>query len=99
MQGLIDANYKCISSEVGSYGKQSDGGIFVSSLLFHNIENCTLSIPPPKKLPNMDISVSHIVGDAANPIKNYLMKPFFRTKLVQTKSNFQWKSFSSKTPL
>lgn len=77
LQGLADADYKFVSVEVGSYGKQSDGGIFSTSSLYHNIESGTLRIPPPKVLPNTDITVPHVfVGDAAYPLKNYLMRPF-----------------------
>lgn len=77
LQGLVDANYKFISVEVGSYGKQSDGGIFAASSLYHNIESGTLNIPSPKNLPKTDVIVPHVfVGDAAYPLKQYLMRPY-----------------------
>lgn len=77
LQGLVDANYRFISVEVGSYGKQSDGGIFTTSSLYHHLEQDTFNIPPPKALPDTDIIVPHVlVGDAAYPLKNYLMRPF-----------------------
>lgn len=31
LQGLVDVQYKFINVEAGTYGKQSDGGIFTSS--------------------------------------------------------------------
>ncbi len=96
LQGLVDADYKFISIEVGSYGKQSDGGIFSTSSLHLNIENGILHIPPPKNLPNTDITAPHVfVGDTAYPLKNYLMRPFFWTKVVNRTRKFQSKSFTS----
>ncbi len=89
LQGLVDADYKFIGIEVGSYGKRSDGGIFSTSSLHHNIENDILHIPPPKNLPNTDITAPHVfVGDAAYPLKNYLMSPFSGLRLLIEQENF-----------
>lgn len=37
LQAVADANYKFITINVGGYGKQSDGGTFRCSILFHLI--------------------------------------------------------------
>lgn len=66
---MVDGNYNFTCVDIGSYGSQSDGGIFDKSNLFKAIENSKLKIPPG----------SVIVGDEAFPLKSYLMKPFPRT--------------------
>lgn len=47
LQGLVDANYKFISVEVGSYGNQSDGGIFATSSLYYRLEQDSFNMPAP----------------------------------------------------
>lgn len=43
LQAITDANYKFINIEVGGYGKQSDGGTFRASSVYHMLSNKTLS--------------------------------------------------------
>ena len=42
---LVDANFKFIAVDVGSYGKNSDGGIFIHSHLGQRFENGTTNLP------------------------------------------------------
>lgn len=89
LQGLVDANYKFMCVEVGSYGKQSDGGIFATSSLHYHLEQRSFNMPPPKTLPETDIVVPHVVvGDAAYPLKEYLMRPYSRNDLSQEQEIF-----------
>ncbi|XP_065316345.1 uncharacterized protein LOC135925093 [Gordionus sp. m RMFG-2023] len=79
LQALVDHNGKFMVIDVGSYGSQSDGGVFANSLLSKRIENGELPIPPPKLLPNSNIVVPHVIlGDGAYPLKRYLMKPYIK---------------------
>jgi hypothetical protein len=73
---LLDAQYKFIIVKRGSFGKNSDGGIFARSTLGEYLEKGTLNIPQGRELPGTD-SVAHcvIVGDEAFPLKTYLMRP------------------------
>lgn len=74
---LVDASYKFVAVEVGSYGRNSDGGIFACSNLGKRLENGTLNIPTGKNLPNsMTFAPYVIVGDEAFPLKTYLMRPY-----------------------
>lgn len=89
LQGVADADKKFITIEVGGRGKQSDGGTFSSSTLFHLIENNRFNIPPEKKLPGTNIKVPHVlIGDEAYPLKPYLMRPFPDRNLDPIKENF-----------
>jgi len=38
LMALVDANYKFIAIDVGSYGKNSDGGIFANSSFGKDLE-------------------------------------------------------------
>jgi len=50
LQAMIDAHAKCITINVGDYGRSSDNGIFKESnfhkMLLHN----ELNLPPPRKI-------------------------------------------------
>lgn len=48
---LVDAHNNFIAVDVGSYGKNSDGGILAHSNLGKTLENNSLKIPESKTLP------------------------------------------------
>lgn len=74
---LVDAQYKFIAVDIGSYGKNSDGGIFATSKLGKALENGTLDIPEDKALPGTDILAPYvIIGDSAFPLKRNIMRPY-----------------------
>lgn len=74
---LVDANYRFISVDVGSYGKNSDSGIFRSSKLGKTLNKGKLNLPDDAKLPGSDIVTPYvIVGDEAFPLTKNLMRPF-----------------------
>ena len=74
---MVDANYRFVSVDIGSYGRSSDGGIFSSSNLGKRLESGTLNIPDDTLLPGTHQTAPYvIVGDPAFPLKNYLMRPF-----------------------
>lgn len=52
LMALVDANYRFICVDIGSFGRNSDGGIFKHSKLGKAITNGTLNIPNPEALPN-----------------------------------------------
>lgn len=92
LQAVADANYKFICIDVGSYGKQSDGGIFANSSLFHHLENNSLHVPESKPLPGTDIILPHVLlGDEAYPLKPYLMKPYSRKDLQGAEETFNYR--------
>lgn len=63
--------------DVGSYGRNSDGGIFAKSILGQRLENGTLNVPPERQLPNSDTIAPYvIVADEAFPLKTYLLGPY-----------------------
>nr|CAH7717953.1 unnamed protein product [Callosobruchus chinensis] len=75
--GLADANYQFTYINVGSAGRNSDGGVYVNSRLSKALENNSIHIPQPKPLP----------GDEAFPLTEYLMRLFPRGQLQEGEEN------------
>lgn len=88
LQGVADADKKFIFIEVGSRGKQSDGGTFAASTLFQHIQSNTF-LPPDKELPGTTIKLPHVfIGDEAYPLKTFLMRPFPSRNLNAFRENY-----------
>lgn len=72
-----DANYTFTFVDVGAYGSQSDGGVFGNSFIGRALSRDGFNLPQPKLLENSNVSFPHFfVGDAAFPLKRYMMKPY-----------------------
>lgn len=85
---LTDANYKFIMVEVGSYGKDSDSGVFANSLLHHGIDGGKIVLPEETNLPSSTIKTPYVfLGDEAFPLSEYLMRPFPRAQLQEGDEN------------
>lgn len=69
MLALVDDKYCFSYVDIGTNGRASDGGVFARSSLGQALESHSLSIPEQ----------SVIVGNAAFPLKPYLMKPYATT--------------------
>lgn len=74
---LVDAHYNFIAVDVGSFGKNSDGGIMAHSKLGKALDQNKLNVPPKEALPGTTNDVPYvIVGDEAFPLKTYLLRPY-----------------------
>lgn len=83
---VVDANYKFIYIDVGSYGKEGDAGIFERSTLGRMFYNGEL-LPPPSKLPNSDLVLPHVfVGDDAFRLHPNMLKPYSRDSAIREHS-------------
>ncbi|XP_041347115.1 protein ALP1-like, partial [Gigantopelta aegis] len=79
LTALVDAQYKFIYIDVGSYGRNSDGGIFAHSSLGRALRANDLHFPPDEHLadaPNLGPMPFVIVGDEAFPLMRNLMRPY-----------------------
>jgi len=80
---LVDASYKFLYVDVGSYGRISDGGVFNSCSLLTAIESHALQLPADAQLPNSKLTSPHvIVADDAFALKKYIMKPYANRNLT-----------------
>ncbi|KAF0710602.1 protein ANTAGONIST OF LIKE HETEROCHROMATIN PROTEIN 1-like, partial [Aphis craccivora] len=74
---MVDANYKFIVVDIGSYGKEGDSGIFLKSTMGKQILNGSFGFPEDSTLPVSSIVVPHvIVGDGAFRLHKHIMKPY-----------------------
>lgn len=91
---LVDAKYKFIAIDVGSFGREGDAGIFMKTKLGKAIKNQLFDTPEPKCLPGTNLSVPHVfLGDEAFPLLSNLMKPYARPAASedQTKTIFNYR--------
>ncbi|CAM4623415.1 unnamed protein product [Leuciscus chuanchicus] len=91
---LVDADYRFLVVDVGSYGSNSDGGIFANSVLGKALRDGTLNVPPPSELPCAPElgKVNHvIVADEAFPLKPYLLRPYPGRRLPTDKRIFNYR--------
>uniref|UniRef100_A0A8C6SNW2 DDE Tnp4 domain-containing protein n=1 Tax=Neogobius melanostomus TaxID=47308 RepID=A0A8C6SNW2_9GOBI len=91
---VVDADSRFIYIHVGDYGGASDGGIFSTSPLKRGLEQNRLHVPAPSLLPNdgpEGLMPHVIVGDAAFPLKPYLMRPYSGMNLRGPKQTFNYR--------
>ena len=93
---IVDANYKFMYIDVGSYGKEGDSGVFEKSVMGQKFYNGTL-LPPSCQLPNSELLLPYVlVGDDAFRLHPNMMKPYLREEAIgnNTKSVFNYRSVS-----
>lgn len=91
---LADANYKFIFVQVGDFGRSSDAGVYSGSALGRGMESKTLSVPEDCLLPGsgeQGLMPYTMVGDAAFPLKTYLMRPFPGNRIPRWRKIFNYR--------
>lgn len=72
-----DANYKFTLVDIGAFGSVSDGAVFMDCQFGEAMVNGTLGIPKDRTIPEMRRKVPFFfAGDAAFPLKSYIMRPY-----------------------
>lgn len=79
-----DANYCFTFVDIGSFGRNSDGGVFSNSAFGKVLEAGTLQLPEPERISNNFTLPFVCVADEAFPLKTYLMRPYARRALQYT---------------
>ncbi|PNF17663.1 hypothetical protein B7P43_G07338 [Cryptotermes secundus] len=92
---VVDADGLFISIDVGDYGRNSDGGVLLNSAFGRNLQQGTLNIPDPKKLPADEDGCTpfpyFFVGDEAFPLQRHIMRPYPRRELTNERRSFNYR--------
>ncbi|XP_017334041.1 uncharacterized protein LOC108271180 [Ictalurus punctatus] len=97
---LTDANYRFRFVQVGDLGRSSDGGVYSTSALGRGMEDKTLSVPSDIPLPGSSVQGPMpytMVGDAAFPLKKYLMRPFPGSNIPRWRQIFNYRLSRART--
>lgn len=74
---IVDANYKYVAVDIGSYGREGDAGIFRKSNMGQQITNHDFQMPPESPIPHTNIVQPHVIlGDEAFALTQTVMKPY-----------------------
>ena len=79
LMALVDANYRFIAIDVGSFGRNSDGGVFSRCTMGKKIAGKRFRFPPPEPLPNFEDlgSLPYVViGNEVFPLLKNLFRPY-----------------------
>ena len=91
LQGVADSESRFIFIDIGAYGKQSDGGTFSASKLYHFLEDFESTLAKPASFEGSGTEMSFVIlGDEAYTLKMYLMKPFERKDLSCEERDFSY---------
>ncbi|KAK7896163.1 hypothetical protein WMY93_021488 [Mugilogobius chulae] len=94
LMALVDAECRFLVIQMGDYGRSSDGGVFATSDLGRGMESGTLHVPasvPLPGAPHLGPAPFVMVGDAAYPLKTYLMRPYAVQNLNHDKRIFNYR--------
>nr|CAB3251798.1 putative nuclease HARBI1 [Phallusia mammillata] len=89
---VCDAQYCFTMIDIGDLGRHSDGGVFANSEFGKRFMSGDLNVPSQACLPNTSVCVPYcIVGDAAFPLRQNLMRPYPGKNLPADKSIFNYR--------
>lgn len=94
LMAVADANYRVLFASVGSYGHESDGGVFDRSAFCRAVKDAgnPLNIPGPSALPGSNLLSTHyFVGDNAFARHKHLMNPFSQNNLTNERRIYNYR--------
>ncbi|XP_022901397.1 uncharacterized protein [Onthophagus taurus] len=92
LMASVDADYNFIAVDIGTSGRNHDSTVFRNSALGSALLNGILPIPAPKPLQGSNIVLPHFVlGDAAFPLAENIMRPYPGQYLGVEKNVFNYR--------
>ena len=92
LMAVCDANYCFTLIDVGDAGRHSDGGVLSNSVFGQAMENNELSLPEDSEIDGISSPIPYFfVGDAAFPLKMYMLRPFPGKFLPEDKRVFNYR--------
>ena len=91
---LVDAHLKFIYIDIGSYGRNSDGGIFSNSTLGKGLYEGKLNLPPNSPIleaPHLGPMPYVMVADEAFPLHQNIMRPYPGKKCGEKEQLFNYR--------
>lgn len=91
---IIDARYRFVAIDVGSFGREGDAGIFEKSTMGKQIRDGNFNIPPPMMLPGTQtLQPCVILADSAFSLTTNMMKPYSQRDSMhdQSKAVFNYR--------
>lgn len=78
--------------DIGSEGRQSDGGVLRNSEIGKGMQRNQLNFPPDKPVDDCGDNLSHfLVADEAFPLTRVIMRPYPGNYLPQAKRIFNYR--------
>lgn len=94
MLAVADWRHKILYLSIGSYGHESDAGIYDRCDLAEALErnDNPLNLPPDSDLPGTNVTMPYFfIGDGAFQLKPRMMKPFAQTNLTREKQVYNYR--------
>lgn len=91
---VVDASYRFCIVGVGAYGRTSDDGVLANSAFGMALQRGTADLPVDSTLPGAEdhgVMPYTFVGDAAFPLKRYMMRPYSGKLLPREKRIFNYR--------
>lgn len=86
---ICDHNYKFTLVDSG---RESDGSVFSASYIGNALTDGSLDLPKSRHLSGSNIKFLYvIVGDEAFPLKTYMLKPYPRNELDDSRRIFNYR--------
>ena len=89
LMATCDARYKFTMVDIGSSGRNSDGGVFMNSAFGEALNAGKIDLPPPRNI-NGESLPYVFVGDEAFPLKGFMMRPFPGRLVEEAKQIFNY---------
>ncbi|XP_014220279.1 protein ANTAGONIST OF LIKE HETEROCHROMATIN PROTEIN 1-like [Trichogramma pretiosum] len=97
LQGLVDANFRFISIDVGGFGSQHDSTTFLFSKLYQGFVTGSLKFPDSDELYYSNVVAPYFfVRDVAYPLSRNLIKPYPGFNLTREQKLFNHRVFTAR---